>query len=56
MVFLNLLKIALKPFSFNDLEQLKNIVKNNKLAAIKMEVERSTPPKNWFFRSCKRNL
>lgn len=42
------LKDSVKPFSFNNLEQLKNIVKNNKLAAIKMEVERSTPPKIGF--------
>ena len=42
------LKDSVKPFSFNNLEQLKNIVKNNKLAAIKMEVERSIPPKTGF--------
>ena len=30
---------------------MENIVKNNKLAAIKMEVERSTPPKIGFLES-----
>ncbi len=36
------------PFSYNDLDSLKEIVKNNNLAAIKMEVERSTPPTSGF--------
>ena len=39
---------TIKPFSFNNLDQLKSIVRENKLAAIKMEVERSTPPKKGF--------
>ena len=36
------------PFSYNDLNAIKDIVKNNNLAAIKMEVERSNPPKSGF--------
>ncbi len=39
---------TVKPFNFNDLDQLKSIVRENKLAAIKMEVERSNPPKEGF--------
>ena len=42
------LKGSVLPFSFNNLEQLKNIVSKHKLAAIKMEVERSSPPKKGF--------
>ncbi len=36
------------PFKYNDFEQLLNIVDNNDLAAIKMEVQRSDPPKDNF--------
>ena len=36
------------PFSYNDLDALRNIVKNNNLAAIKMEVERNKPPLKGF--------
>ncbi len=32
------------PFSYNKLEQLKDIVRQHDLAAVKMEVQRSTPP------------
>jgi len=32
------------PFSYNDISEIANIIKNNDLAAIIMEVERSTPP------------
>ena len=32
------------PFSFNRLDQLETIVSNYQLAAVKMEVQRSTPP------------
>ena len=38
------------PFEFNNYEELENIVKNNELAAIKMEVQRSTPPENNFLK------
>ena len=33
-----------QPFSFNRLDQLELIASNNELAAVKMEVQRSTPP------------
>ena len=36
------------PFSFNQIEQVEEIAKNHDLAAIKMEVQRSTPPKPGF--------
>ncbi len=36
------------PFQYNDIKSLKEIIYNNELAAIKMEVERSTPPKEGF--------
>ena len=36
------------PFSYNNLDQLKEIVTNNKLAAIKMEVQRSETPEPGF--------
>ena len=39
---------SIKPFSFNNLEQIKNIANENDLAAIKMEVERSEPPTQEF--------
>ena len=37
-----------QPFSFNRLDQLENIVANYDLAAVKMEVQRSTPPEPGF--------
>ncbi len=36
------------PFMYNDIEGLKKIIKNNKLAAIKMEVSRNIPPHDNF--------
>ena len=36
------------PFQFNNFQQLLDIVENNDLAAVKMEVERSDPPENYF--------
>ena len=36
------------PFEYNNFEQLEKIVKNNKIGVIKMEVARSTQPKNNF--------
>ena len=36
------------PFSYNKIDQIEKIVKENELAAIKMEVERSIPPKPGF--------
>ena len=53
------LKDTVIPFSFNNLKELKEIVKNNNLAAIKMEVERNLPPKSNFLQEvrkiCDRN-
>ena len=47
------------PFSFNDINQLRSIVANNNLAAVKMEVQRSVPPEPGFLESvrdlCTRN-
>ena len=37
-----------KPFSFNRLDQLEKIVSTHKLAAVKMEVQRSSPPNPGF--------
>ena len=42
------LKGTVIPFSYNNISQLEEIVKNNSLAAIKMEVERNQPPKDDF--------
>ncbi len=36
------------PFSYNNFEELENIVNNNELAAVKMEVERSMKPRDKF--------
>lgn len=36
------------PFSFNRLDQLERIASSNDLAAVKMEVQRSTPPESGF--------
>ena len=36
------------PFSFNNLKEIKEIVDNNELAAIKMEVQRNDPPNPEF--------
>jgi len=35
---------SVQPFSFNRLDQLERIAVSNELAAVKMEVQRSTPP------------
>jgi glutamate-1-semialdehyde 2,1-aminomutase len=39
---------TVKPFSFNRLDQLERIASNHDLAAVKMEVQRSTPPEPGF--------
>ena len=36
------------PFSYNNLQQLEDIIKCHKLAAVKMEVQRSNPPNPGF--------
>ena len=45
------LKGSVLPFSFNNLDQIKKIVENNDLAAIKIEVQRNEPPNNGFLES-----
>ena len=42
---------TVQPFSFNRFDQLKRIADNHKLAAVKMEVQRSTPPEPGFLES-----
>jgi len=44
------LKGSVLPFKYNDFDSIKEIVNKNKLAAIKMEVERSEPPKDEFLK------
>ena len=39
---------TVQPFSFNRLDQLESIASNHELAAVKMEVQRSTPPDPGF--------
>lgn len=50
---------TVQPFSFNRLDQLENIVSNYELAAVKMEVQRSSPPDSGFLEGvrdlCDRN-
>ena len=41
------------PFSVNDIEKLKKIVSENKIAAVKMEVQRSIPPYPGFLEEVK---
>ena len=42
------------PFEYNNIEQLEKIVKNNKIGVIKMEVARSTQPKNNFLQKVRK--
>ena len=42
------LKGSVIPFRYNSITEFKEIVSSNDLAAVKMEVERSEPPKNDF--------
>ena len=42
------LKGTTYPFTYNNLDELENIFSSHKLAAVKMEVERSNPPKKGF--------
>lgn len=45
---------TVKPFSYNNFDQLKNIAEKHKLAAVKMEVERSEPPKHGFLQKVRK--
>ena len=38
------------PFQYNNFEELEKIVNNNELGAVKMEVQRSNPPKNNYLK------
>ena len=42
------LKNSVFPFKYNDIYGLKKIVREKKIGAIKMEVQRNTPPKKGF--------
>ena len=44
----NALAGSVQPFSFNRLDQLENIAANHELAAVKMEVQRTSPPAPGF--------
>ena len=46
---------SVKAFSYNNIEQLKEIVKTSQLAAVKMEVQEAFL-KRWFFRKCEKDL
>ncbi len=48
------LKDTVHPFSYNNLEEFKSIVEKYQLAAVKMEVERSTCPDENFLSSIRR--
>ena len=45
---------TVKPFDYNDIEQLKEIVRDNEVAAVKMEVERNKAPKKDFLKEVRR--
>ena len=45
---------SVQPFSFNRLDQLKDIADKYQLAAVKMEVQRSTPPEPGFLEEVRR--
>lgn len=42
------------PFRYNQLDELKTIVRTHNLAAVKMEVQRSTPPERGFLEEVRR--
>ncbi len=42
------------PFKYNDISELQEIVQNHDLAAIKMEVERNSPPEEDFLNSVRK--
>ncbi|AIQ95506.1 aminotransferase class III-fold pyridoxal phosphate-dependent enzyme [Prochlorococcus sp. MIT 0604] len=48
------LKGTIYSFSYNNLDQLKKIIENNNLAAVKMEVERNIPPNPGFLEEVRR--
>lgn len=48
------LKDTVFPFNFNNIEQLKQIVSQHSLAAVKMEVQRSEPPAPGFLESVRK--
>ena len=45
---------TVKPFSYNNIEQLKVIVRDNEVAAVKMEVERNHKPQQGFLEEVRR--
>ena len=47
---------TVKPFRYNDIEELKVIVRDNEVAAIKMEVERNHEPQKGFLEEGETNM
>ena len=48
------LKNSVFPFKYNDIHELKKIVREKKIGAIKMEVQRNTPPKKGFLKEIRK--
>ena len=44
------LKDTVFPFRYNKIDELKDIIRTHRLAAVKMEAERNVPPKNNFLK------
>ena len=50
----NVLSGTVKPFSFNQFDQLKEIIATHRVAAVKMEVQRNIPPAPGFLQSVRK--
>ncbi len=48
------LKNSVFPFNYNDISQLKKIIKEHEIGTIKMEVERNIPPKLGFLKEVRK--
>jgi len=48
------LKGSTLPFLYNDYEELENLVKNHDVGVIKMEVQRSSPPKEGYLQNVRK--
>ena len=48
------LENTVKAFKYNDYQAIEKLASNNKLAAIKMEVERNIPPNQGFLESIRK--
>ena len=49
------LKNTAFPFTYNNIDELNNIIKNHDIGAIKMEVSRNFKPKNNFLKKLERS-